>query len=297
MYIHIIHTCILWRFSFKGTSTYLYMCTNRQTHPWGSWTRIWPKPRSWAAMRWLRFVGSLKFQVSFAKEPYTRDNILQKRPIIWWSLLIEPPHMRISAFQPWECDLMFTVLMSHVTRMNESCLTYAYVMCHMCVSHAAHVNSTHHTHDTLTSRVAYVPSPCRTHEHTWAHMSTHTHTQTWAHMSTHISTHEHAHTHMSTHEHTHTHMSTHEHTHTHISTHETHEHTHTHTHTRAHTLTHQHIRDTWAHTHTHKSTCETHEHTYIHTSTYECITSHTKKECNFISIISKLRAQIWGGYD
>jgi len=27
-------------------------------------------------------VGSLKLQVSFAKEPYKRDNILQKRPII-----------------------------------------------------------------------------------------------------------------------------------------------------------------------------------------------------------------------
>jgi len=26
--------------------------------------------------------GSLKLQVSFAKEPYKRDNILQKRPII-----------------------------------------------------------------------------------------------------------------------------------------------------------------------------------------------------------------------
>ena len=29
---------------------------------------------------WLRLVGSLKLQVSFAKEPYQRDNILQKRP-------------------------------------------------------------------------------------------------------------------------------------------------------------------------------------------------------------------------
>jgi len=39
-------------------------------------------------MGWLRLVGSLKLQVSFAKEPHTRDNILQKRPIIWRSLLI-----------------------------------------------------------------------------------------------------------------------------------------------------------------------------------------------------------------
>jgi len=31
---------------------------------------------------WLRSVGSIKLQVSFAKEPYERDEILQKRPII-----------------------------------------------------------------------------------------------------------------------------------------------------------------------------------------------------------------------
>jgi len=39
-------------------------------------------------MGWLRLVGSLKLLVSFAKEPYQRDYILQKRPIILRSLLI-----------------------------------------------------------------------------------------------------------------------------------------------------------------------------------------------------------------
>ena len=36
------------------------------------------------SMGWLWIVGSIKSQVSFAiaKEPYKRDNILQKRPII-----------------------------------------------------------------------------------------------------------------------------------------------------------------------------------------------------------------------
>jgi len=33
-------------------------------------------------MGWLRLVGSLKLQVSFAKETYKRDYVLQKRPII-----------------------------------------------------------------------------------------------------------------------------------------------------------------------------------------------------------------------
>ena len=39
-------------------------------------------------MGWLRLVGSLKLLVSFGKEPYKRDDILQKRPIILRSLLI-----------------------------------------------------------------------------------------------------------------------------------------------------------------------------------------------------------------
>jgi len=39
-------------------------------------------------MGWLRLVGSLIFQVSFAKEPYKRDYILQKRPMVLRSLLI-----------------------------------------------------------------------------------------------------------------------------------------------------------------------------------------------------------------
>jgi len=39
-------------------------------------------------MGWLRFVDSLAWYVSCAKEPYKRDDILQKRPLILSSLLI-----------------------------------------------------------------------------------------------------------------------------------------------------------------------------------------------------------------
>jgi len=38
-------------------------------------------------MGWLQLVGSLKLYVSFAKEHYKRDDILQKRPITLRSLL------------------------------------------------------------------------------------------------------------------------------------------------------------------------------------------------------------------
>jgi len=44
---------------------------------------------SFAQMGWLLLVGSLKLLVFFAKEPYKRDDILQKRPIILRNLLIE----------------------------------------------------------------------------------------------------------------------------------------------------------------------------------------------------------------
>jgi len=51
------------------------------------------------AMGWLRLVGSLKLQVSFAKEPYKRDDILQQRPIILRSLLIvATPYKDICAY-------------------------------------------------------------------------------------------------------------------------------------------------------------------------------------------------------
>jgi len=38
-------------------------------------------------MGWLRLVGSIKLYVSFAKETYKRDDVLQKRPIILSILL------------------------------------------------------------------------------------------------------------------------------------------------------------------------------------------------------------------
>ena len=51
-------------------------------------------------MGWPRRVGSLKLQVCLAKEPYKRDDILQKRPVILRSLLIVATPYRTSAM----CD-------------------------------------------------------------------------------------------------------------------------------------------------------------------------------------------------
>ena len=59
-------------------------------------------------MGWLRLVGSSKLQVSFAKEPYKRDYILHKRPIIVRSLLIvaNPYH---NVYAPHLCFLALSL--------------------------------------------------------------------------------------------------------------------------------------------------------------------------------------------
>ena len=44
-------------------------------------------------MGWLRLEGSSKWWVSFAKEPYKRDDILQKRPVILKeALIVDTPY-------------------------------------------------------------------------------------------------------------------------------------------------------------------------------------------------------------
>ena len=61
------------------------LCTSYVTYEWG---KSHMNVTYFRTMEWLRLVGSLKLQVSFAKEPYNRDDILQKRLIILRSLLI-----------------------------------------------------------------------------------------------------------------------------------------------------------------------------------------------------------------
>jgi len=51
-------------------------------------------------MGWLWLVGSIKLQVSFAKEPYKRDDILQKRPMILSILLtVATPYNQNKLFE------------------------------------------------------------------------------------------------------------------------------------------------------------------------------------------------------
>jgi len=94
MQVHCIDTYL--QMCVCQTHTYTCVQTHARTHQYPSHTNKFYICR---AMGWLRLVGSLKLQVSFAKEPYKRDVILQKRPKILKRLLIVATpyaHMRIT---------------------------------------------------------------------------------------------------------------------------------------------------------------------------------------------------------
>jgi len=78
-------------------------------------------------MGWLRLVGSLKLLVSFAKEPYKRDDNLQNRPMILRSLLIvATPYMyEYIASHAW---------MSHFTHVEGLCHIFEFVVTYLNLS-------------------------------------------------------------------------------------------------------------------------------------------------------------------
>ena len=80
---------------------------------------------------WLQLVGSLKLYVSFAKEPYKRDYILQKRPAILRSLLIVATPYRCQQLETSECMHVYMyVFFSSISviRLIHMCdMTHGYV--------------------------------------------------------------------------------------------------------------------------------------------------------------------------
>jgi len=81
--IHILILLRIWKF-YGGLYTW------KEPHMWrlpvSKGQRV--LRRAWLGIGWLWLVGSLQLYVSFAEEPYKRDDILQKKPIILRSLLI-----------------------------------------------------------------------------------------------------------------------------------------------------------------------------------------------------------------
>ena len=79
----------------------------------------------YVGMRWLRLVGSIKLQVSFAKEPYKRDDILQKRPVILSILLtVATPHHLYDE----SCDIFESCHTVPFKYTSVSAVTYMYVL-------------------------------------------------------------------------------------------------------------------------------------------------------------------------
>jgi len=103
---HINESCLTWMrhvASEWGMSQVNESCltkpvagVNESCFTWKNHSQIcWRTP-----MGWLRLVGSFKLQVSFATEPYKRDDILQKRLMIFRSLLIVAPYQTTCARPP-----------------------------------------------------------------------------------------------------------------------------------------------------------------------------------------------------
>ena len=82
-----LHTrCLSFRHTHKHANTLSFSVTQTQTH-----THMCACICSMlhiCSMRWLRLVGSLKLYVSFAKESYRRDYILQYKPLMLRSPLV-----------------------------------------------------------------------------------------------------------------------------------------------------------------------------------------------------------------
>jgi len=95
-------------------------------------------------MGWLRLVGFLKLQVSLAKEPYKRDHVLQKRPVIWSSLLIvATPYTTVTFMFP-------------VTTFTEHKF-HAYVAVTILTRHNFHIDRMRHNFGLVRSMCVCVP--------------------------------------------------------------------------------------------------------------------------------------------
>jgi len=79
-------------------------------------------------MGWLQLVGSIKLYVSFAKEPYKRDDILQKRPVILSILLTVAIPYDMTPTQQRVC-LTYTYIYRHMTwyLRSRECLSRTHI--------------------------------------------------------------------------------------------------------------------------------------------------------------------------
>jgi len=127
-------------------------------------------------MGWLRGVTSIKSQVSFAKEPYDRDYILQKRPIISSILLTVATPYRISGWMClWAHDTTLTT--PHHIYIYLHIYVYTHMLCLLIVS-VTHIVSAYcvkcHTHIVSLCHNMWHNMYCvKCHTHIVSHIVTH----------------------------------------------------------------------------------------------------------------------------
>jgi len=137
-----IHMCLTDTHSYlfdttrSWDMTYIHMCVT-DTHMNMCMTLL--VLVTWHTCICVSWVGSLKLHVSFAKEPYKRDSILQKRPMIskhdthWY--LSDPTRMCVSHTRMYVCQSQCECVSNTYECVscfeNESCQTYIHI--YMCL--------------------------------------------------------------------------------------------------------------------------------------------------------------------
>jgi len=129
---------------------------------------VWHDSSSQVSVGWLRLAGSLKLKVSCAKEPFTRDHILQKRSktLCHYSCEYESCHSMSRVTEFWRrrvCDTthssMWRVSFIHVTRLIHPwrvCDTTHSSMWHVSFIHVTRLNHPWRVCDTTHSSMWHV---------------------------------------------------------------------------------------------------------------------------------------------
>jgi len=103
-------------------------------------------------MGWLRLVGSLKLQVSFAKEHYERDDILQKRPMketifAWYYMCAQMGADMCAETIPSMCTETITCMCAHMgVDMCAETIPYRDDHLYVCTDGRRHVCRDEHLH-------------------------------------------------------------------------------------------------------------------------------------------------------
>ena len=145
--------------SHKWTSHVTHMKESCYTYGWVIWhvqyTQTHVFRRASGLMWWLRWVGSIKLQVSFAEYHLFYRALLQKRPIILRSLLIvATPYLPCREGKTWSPSRWVSLLTYCVSYNSSMCVTWLIHMFDMTYSYVWFCSARQdHTYD--ESRYAY----------------------------------------------------------------------------------------------------------------------------------------------